>query len=168
MDAGLVNRFIQSAQNVLQAETGEPVKIGQVSAQRVPYRSHDVTVLVGVAGSTRGVVLLGLSQDTAKALVSRLMGQDVEELDELAQSGVAEMGNVIAGAAVTSLCEDGHSCRVTPPILIMGSGTTISTLTIGRLVVPLSTSFGVIEMQLALTTDGSQRATSTTIVSSQN
>ncbi|MCL5025273.1 MAG: chemotaxis protein CheX [Chloroflexi bacterium] len=158
MEAGIVNRFIQSAQSVLQAEIGSPIGVGQVSVQIVPYTSQDVTVFVGIAGSIRGVVLLGMSEDAAKALVSRLMGQEVEALDELAQSGVAEMGNVIAGAAATSLYDDGHSCKITPPAVIIGNGTTISTLNVRRLVIPLSTPCGVVEMQLALTANNLQRA----------
>ncbi len=157
MEATLVNRFIQSAQSVLQAEIGGPIKMGQVSVQSSHYTSQAVTVLVGIAGSIRGVMLLGLSEETAKALVSSLMGSRVEELDELTQSGIAEMGNVIAGAAVTSLSDDGHACKISPPTLIIGAGTTISTLNIRRLVVPLETPCGVMEMQLAMTLSGAIR-----------
>ncbi len=153
MEAGLINKFIQSAQAVLQSEIGSPAKMGRITVQSVPYTSQHVTVVVGIAGSLRGVMLLGLSEETAKNLVSAMMGQDVEELDELAQSGVAELGNVITGAAVTSLYSDGHICKIATPTLILGSGTTISTLNVRRLVIPLTTSCGVIEMQLALTAD---------------
>ncbi len=127
MEAGLVNRFIQSAQEVLQAEVGGPAKMGRISVQSVPYTSQHITVLVGIAGTLRGVMLLGLSEDTAKRLVSNMMGEEVQELDEMAQSGVAEMGNVIAGSAITGLYDDGHVCKIATPTLIIGSGTTILT-----------------------------------------
>lgn len=154
MDADLVNRFVGSAQSVLQAESGEPITVGKVSVQTQSYTSQEVTTLVGVTGSIQGVMMFGLSTDTAKRLVSRMMGQDVEELDELAQSGIAELGNVIAGSAATNLASKGHSCNIAPPTIILGSGVTISTVSIPRLVIPLNTACGLVEMQLALKQNG--------------
>jgi chemotaxis protein CheX len=154
VDADLVNKFVGSAQGVLEAEVGEPITMGKLSVQTAPYTSQQITALVGVTGTIQGVMLFGLSEKTAMYLVSRMMGQEVEALDELAQSGIAEMGNVIAGAAMTSIAADGHICTISPPTLIMGSGATISTINIARLVIPLETACGLIEMQLALKQNG--------------
>ncbi len=154
MDAALVNGFIGSAQRVLQSEVGEPINIGQVAVQTVPYTSQDVTTIIGVTGSVEGVLMFGLSESTAKQIVSHMMGQEVETFDELAQSGIAELGNVIAGTAVTELADNGHVCTIAPPTLIIGRGTTISTVDIKRLVIPLVTSCGMVEMQVALKFNG--------------
>lgn len=153
MDAELVNGFINSAHDVLQAEVGAPVKIGQVSVQKDGYTCQQVTAVIGVAGNIQGVMMFGLSEETAKQVVSRMMGQEIGSLDELAQSGIAEMGNVIAGAAATNLSATGHYCTISPPALIFGNGMTISTLSIPRLVIPLLTPCGLVEMQLALKVD---------------
>ena len=150
MDADLAGRLVDCAQSVLQAETNEPVTIGRVSALGSPYTSQHITALIGVAGSLEGVMIFGFSQETARALVSHMVGQDIDDSDELIYSGVAELGNVIAGTALTDISSRGYFCTISPPTLIIGSGTIISTIKIPRLVFPLTTAQGVVEMQLAL------------------
>ncbi|MDO8690648.1 MAG: chemotaxis protein CheX [Dehalococcoidia bacterium] len=153
MDADLVNSFVGSAQTVLQSEIGAPIQMGQLSVQKEAYTSQQITALIGVTGNLRGVMMFGLSEETAKRLVSQMMGQEIDKWDELAESGIAEMGNVIAGTAATTLASRGYVCTISPPTVITGAGTTISTLNIPRLVIPLVTPFGLVEVQLALKTD---------------
>jgi chemotaxis protein CheX len=83
-------------------------------------------------------------------MVSKMMGQEFTEFDNLAQSGVAELGNVITGRATVKLSQLGYNTNISPPTLIQGHGIQISTLDFGRIVVPLTTEFGVIEVHLAL------------------
>ena len=158
MDAEVVNKFVISAQGVLETEIGGPVKTGRLSVQTVPYTSQQITTLIGIAGSIQGVMLIGLSEETAKSLVSRMIGHRIAEFNELAQSGIAEMGNVIAGAALTDLSAQGYSCTLSPPNLIICSDTTICTVDIKRLVLPMITSYGPVEIQLALRLSGEARS----------
>jgi chemotaxis protein CheX len=79
-----------------------------------------------------------------------MMGQDFPELDALAQSGIAELGNVITGRAACLLSEGGLASDLAPPMLIVGRGSMISTLDVQRLVIPMQTEFGQIEIQVAL------------------
>jgi chemotaxis protein CheX len=79
-----------------------------------------------------------------------MMGQVFKEFDNLAQSGVAEMGNVITGRATVKLYEGGFSAMISPPTLIQGRDVTISTLDFARIIVPLVTEAGEIVIHLAL------------------
>jgi chemotaxis protein CheX len=48
------------------------------------------------------------------------------------------------------LSEAGFPSDLAPPMLLIGRGTMISTLDVQRLVIPLETEFGKIEIQVAL------------------
>ncbi len=50
--------------------------------------------------------------------------------DNLAESAIAEMGNIITGQAAIGLEEQGYVCKLSPPTLISGKGVVISTLDI--------------------------------------
>ena len=123
---------------------------GVLSLQKSALTSDDVTVLISLVGQVQGVVLYGLSTATALALVSRMMGQDFSAFDSLAQSGVAELGNVITGRATIKLSESGFVSNISPPTLIHGKGVTISTLDFARIVVPLTSELGEIVVHLAI------------------
>jgi chemotaxis protein CheX len=95
-------------------------------------------------------VLYGMSEETALAIVGQLMGAPCDELDDLALSGVGELANVITGCATTLLAQIGITVDIAPPVLIQGAGSRMSTAGIQRLVVPLVTSLGTVEAQLAI------------------
>ncbi|HHY34851.1 MAG TPA: chemotaxis protein CheX, partial [Firmicutes bacterium] len=71
----------------------------------------------------------------------------------LAESAIAEMGNIITGRAAFGLEEEGFRCRLSPPAIIAGRGVVISTLDIQRLVIPLELKVGYLEISVALRYD---------------
>jgi chemotaxis protein CheX len=159
MRAEFINPFLQAANEVLESELGGSPQRGQVGLQKSAYTTDDVTAVVGVTGSVAGMVLYVMTEATARAIVSKMMDQEFEEFDTLAQSGIGEIGNVITGRAAVLLAEAGYPSDLAPPMLIVGRGTLVSTLDMQRLVIPLETDFGKIEIQVALRlTHGSSRS----------
>jgi chemotaxis protein CheX len=71
-------------------------------------------------------------------------------------SGVAEMGNVITGQATTLLTAMGLSCDISPPMLLLGAGSRLSTISIQRLVIPLETELGTLQAQVAIKVTGAK------------
>lgn len=150
MRVELLNPFIVAAGEVLNQELGVQANRGKLSLQRDTYISDDITVLISLVGDIWGVVIISLSFDTAKAIVSHMLGEEITEFNELAQSGVGELGNVIAGQAATKLAQAGYKADISVPTMIVGKGSRISTFDIDRLIVPLETEFGVVSLTLAL------------------
>jgi len=148
--AEFVNPFVTAAFQVLQTETRSEVTKGAVTLQDSPLVSDEVTVLIGVVGRAQGLVLYGMSEKTAKGLVSSMTGDQIAVFDSLAESAVAELGNVITGLASGELERAGYPCKIAPPSVVVGKGTSISTLSIKRLVIPLQTRHGEIIVHVAL------------------
>src|SRR5438270_12847560 len=150
MRAEFINPFLQAATEVLEAELGSVPTRGSVGLQRSSYTSDDDTAVVAVTGSIAGMVMFAMTERTARGIVSRIMGQDFEEFDALAQSGIAEIGNVVTGRAAVLLAEAGFPSDLAPPMLVVGRNTMISTLDVQRIVIPMETELGKIEVQVAL------------------
>jgi chemotaxis protein CheX len=150
MRVQLVNCYVGAAAAVLAQETAEPVDRGGLQLRQDPYTSEEVTAMVGVSGSLAGSFYLSMTEATARALVSKMLGQPTETFDELAQSGIAELANVIAGAAGVALAKAGMTTDITPPLLLVGAGARLSSVEIQRLVVPLTTACGQINVHVAV------------------
>jgi chemotaxis protein CheX len=150
MRADVAQPFLLAARGVLEQELGGEVGRGQVRVERGEFAVGEVTAVVGVTGALSGAVMYRMSEQTALAIVGRMMGQQFTELDALARSGVGELGNVITGRAGVLLEKGGISADIAPPMLIVGRGGQLSSLEIPRLVVPLETSAGEIDLQIAL------------------
>jgi chemotaxis protein CheX len=150
MRAEVINPFLQAATEVLESELGTTPSRGSIGLQRSAYTSDEVTAVVAVTGHVAGMVMFAMTEETARAIVSKIMGQDFPTFDALAQSGIAEIGNVVTGRAAVLLAEAGFPSDLAPPMLIVGRNTMISTLDVQRIVIPMETELGEIEVQVAL------------------
>ena len=150
MRVQIVNRYVQAALDVLTKETGIAVKRGGLLLEGNPYTSEDVTAVVGINGALTGSLYISMAEPTALRLISAIIGQETTELDELGQSGIAEMANVIAGSAGIGLAEEGVETQINPPLVLVGRGARLSTVEIQRLVVPLTMAYGEIKLHVAL------------------
>src|SRR5579864_1195144 len=150
MKVEFINPFIQAATEVLETELGGETTRGELRLVKTAVTSDEVTALVGVTGSVRGLVLYSMNEATALGIVSRVMGQEFSEFDALAQSGIGELGNVITGRAGVLLSMAGYASNITPPALVIGKGTLVTTLDLNRLVLPLETEVGSLEVQVVL------------------
>lgn len=145
-----MNPFLVAARHVFQAETGTHVERGPVTVENSPLLSDDVTVLVGVSGRLFGIVLYNMSERTAKRIVGTLMREPVQVFDSLAESAVAEMGNMITGRASMELEQLGYPVILAPPSLVVGRNTIISPQPVSRLVILLETGLGDVAVHVAL------------------
>jgi chemotaxis protein CheX len=150
MRAEFVNPFLQAASEVLQAELGAEPSRGVVALRKSACTTEDVTALVRVYGAIAGYVLYSMNDHTARSIVEHIQGTPCAQLDEVARSGIGELGNVITGRAATLLAEAGYSSVLAPPQLIVGQGTMISSVDERRLVIPLETLAGKLEIEVVL------------------
>lgn len=150
MNVKFLNPFVEAAYEVLKQETGDDISRGELRLETGTYSTDDVTVILSLVGAVEGTVLYSMPNTTAINVASRLMGETFQMLEELAQSGIAELGNVITGRASMKLADAGFEANISPPSLIMGRGATLSTLGFPRLVVPLILPLGSILIHLAL------------------
>ncbi len=152
MKVEFISPFVKATISVLEAETGRtiPVEKGQLTIEATSHTCQDVTVLIGVIGAVQGIVMYGMSERTAKNIVSTLLNERIVVFNEIVESAIAEMGNVITGIASAELEKAGYPSTLAPPTVITGRGVVISTINIKRLQIPIKTEFGEIEIGVAL------------------
>ena len=150
MKVQILNPFLESINSVVSQEIGEEVQRGELRLNNQSCTTDEVTTLISMVGEMEGNVVFSLNRGTAMAAVTRMLGEEVTEFSDLAQSGVTELGNVIVGQASVRLARAGYQTNISPPTLILGAGATLSTLDYPRLEVPLLTEIGQITVHLAL------------------
>lgn len=146
----LVGPFIEAAARVISQECGETVTRGQLHRVRSPQTNNDISALIAITGGVAGLVIYSLSEETALGFATKMIGEPVRELDALAQSAIAELANMITGQAGIALEKNGFPSDMSPPVLLLGKGSSIATLNLTRLVVPLVVSFGQFSIDIAV------------------
>ena len=160
MNVKFLNPFVDAAYEVLTSEMDCEIVRGDLCLENGAYNTDDVTVVIALVGAVEGNVFYSMSNQTAIQIVSTILGEKLSSLDSLAQSGIAELSNVITGRASMKLSNTGFEATISPPSLILGKGASISTLDYPRLVVPLKTELGQVMIHLALR-EGSNKSQKT-------
>ena len=122
MDVKLVNPFIDAFTTVLpQMGFATPTRTG-MSVKEKSATSLGVAVIVGFTKEIRGSVVYNMSEETAKYIASTMMmGMPVEAFDEMAQSAISEMSNMLTANAATNLTALGLEVDISTPSLTVGA-----------------------------------------------
>ena len=116
MNAAYVNPFIQGAQSVLNTMAHESPALGQVFLKNKPYSSLPVTVEISIIGDIKGEVVYNMKESDACFIAScMMMGMPVAALDEMSQSAVSELANMISGNVATLFFGKGIKIDISPP-----------------------------------------------------
>ncbi len=152
MDATVLNAFLNAAALSLRRETRGPIRRTGLQMDPSEYVTDEVTVYLSMVGSLRGMLLVSMSASTARILAENMVGEPQHELTEMGLSAIAELGNLIAGGSCIELEKLGFRTDITPPTLMLGQKSRLSTLGVPRFVVPLSTQSGIVNLHVAVHT----------------
>ncbi|VBB05396.1 chemotaxis phosphatase chex [Lucifera butyrica] len=121
MDAKIVNPFLEAVSQVLPQLGFQNISRGKMGVQEQFVFSKGVTILIGMTNQVRGNIAYNMSESTAKKFASTMMmGMPVDGLNEMAQSAIAELVNMVTASAAISLEKQGLLVDISPPSLIIG------------------------------------------------
>ena len=115
MKAEHVNPFIISVCKIMKDMCMLDLKIGKPAMVKGVYASDTSIIKLGIIGNLTGQVVLNISHQTALQIVSKMIMMPVDSIDEMGQSAISELGNMIAGNAATVFA------NITPPSYFLGS-----------------------------------------------
>ncbi|ROR30632.1 chemotaxis protein CheX [Mobilisporobacter senegalensis] len=121
MDVKHVNPFIEAFATVIPQLGFKTVKKGNLSMKNSELLSSGVVIVVGIVGAIKGNVVYSVAMEDAKKIASSMMmGMPVNEFDEMAQSALAELANMLTANAATCFSGLGISIDISTPTLLYG------------------------------------------------
>jgi chemotaxis protein CheX len=124
MDVKYINPFLDSFINIMPQLGINNVKRGNLSVKGRSIQSPGVIIILGIIGDVRGNVIYATSQECAMKIASTMMmGMPVVELDEMAQSAISELTNMLTANAAMSFSNEGINIDISTPTLMYGEFT---------------------------------------------
>lgn len=120
MKAEHVNPFIISICKVVKDMCMLDLKIGKPVVKPDKYAQDASIIRLGLIGNLTGTVILNLEQSTALEIVSKMMMMPVTVIDEIGQSAISELGNMVAGNAATIFANSNIIIDITTPGYFLG------------------------------------------------
>ncbi|GAB6188555.1 chemotaxis protein CheX [Marinitoga arctica] len=123
MNVKVINSILDAFSSTFKMATNNmDIAIQKPVVDKGEERSYEVVVTIGFIGDLHGNIHIGLSVESAKAVVSNMMmGMPIERLDEMGLSALGELGNMISGSIAINLEKMGHKINITPPSIMYGN-----------------------------------------------
>jgi len=151
LDVKIVNPFINATLNVL--ETMAFVK----SEPQKPYLKKenvakgDVSGIVGFTGETNATVFITFDEPCIVKIVSNMIGEQINEINDEIKDAVGELTNMISGQARKELEEMGKLFQGGIPSVVSGKNHELLPMTKGpRIAIPFKTDFGSFTIEVAI------------------
>jgi chemotaxis protein CheX len=147
----MLSPFIDTFFQVLPGLGIKKVERGRLSLKEKLVATRDVTALIGLSHGIQGNITISMDEPTARKIASiMMMGKPVDTLDEMAQSAIAEMANMLSSNAMTIIGQNGFVMKVSPPTLITGEKISCIVSQVKSLNVEIYTEAGMIEINIGL------------------
>lgn len=122
VNADYINPFLLASTKVLKDMVMLDARLGK------PYLNNNLTfsadsllIMLGVTGEMRGQVILCFHNAVALDIASKMCMMPITEMNELAQSAICELCNMILGNAATIFSTKGIIIDITPPTVCQGN-----------------------------------------------
>jgi chemotaxis protein CheX len=148
MDVKYINPFIGAVKKLFGTMIDVPFKLGQPSLKKSNLPEYEISGIIGLSGNVSGCVVINLSQEIALQLVSALIGDEVNELDEDCTDAIGEIANMIAGNAKTDFPSGGTSISV--PSVVVGKHKVSYPSGLPIIAIPCLTDKGELVIEVAL------------------
>lgn len=151
MKVEYINPFLMAAKTVLQQIANIETTVGKLYVKKTEYDDNSILILIGVTGNIVGQVILAFKiEDALKIAEAMCGGMQFDQLNEISESAVCELGNMILGNAMTILSTNKIICDITSPSVCLGKGS-IENLGVENVCIPLQFDGGrTLELNVSL------------------
>jgi hemerythrin-like metal-binding protein len=107
--------FLSSSLGVIETMAG--VRRDDIKRTMPPKRDFDgdISYSINLVGDISGRVIFCYSAGFARLVIKSLIAKDMEGLDEIARSAMAETSNIIGGKATVMMSGGGKTCDISTP-----------------------------------------------------
>ncbi len=149
MDAKYIDPFVESFESIMPQLQFENLQKGILNVKGQELINTGVNIIVGIVGAIKGNVVYSINFESAKKIASMMMGMPIDELDDLANSALSELANMLTAGAATSFSDSGIHMEISTPTLLYGENITIKMSSNQVLCVELIADENTIELSVA-------------------
>jgi chemotaxis protein CheX len=151
MEVKYINSFLEALEYVLTQFGIADIQIGNFQKKGSMFIEADITAVIGLVGAIRGNIAFSLPEDSAKKIISTMMGgASVPEMDEIAKSAIGEVANMVMGSAATRLSQLGAVTDITPPSILFGRQTLLVLSSLQTIEILVTSKVGNITVNISL------------------
>jgi chemotaxis protein CheX len=143
LKAEFINPFLEATVSVVKTMAFVDPTPGKPFIKKGAVATGDISGIVGITGEAEGSLCLSFSKGCILQIVSKMFGEEQQEINEEVKDAVGEMTNMISGDSRRRLQEIGHTFQGAIPSVVSGTGHEIKHVTKGPILsIPFTTQAG--------------------------
>jgi chemotaxis protein CheX len=151
VDVQMINPFIEATMKVLETMASTKAKAQKAYVKKDKKATGDVSGIIGITGEAMGTISVSFSASSILAIVSKMFGEEMSEINDDIGDAVGELTNMISGQARQQLEAEGRLLKAAIPTVIMGKNHSISHITDGPIIaIPFETDNGSFAIEICL------------------
>jgi chemotaxis protein CheX len=123
-----INPFLTASKKIIKSVLRLEMNLGNLSVKEEQILNDIFVVIIGVSGDFRGRVMFCIKREVACNIASIMMCKTINKMDDVAQSAVGELANMILGRSGIIFSNKGIKVNISPPTIIQGKKLTITPL----------------------------------------
>lgn len=120
--------IIESTQEIFSSMVMLEVAPGEPFVRIDEKLTNSISGIVGLAGTTKGMLAIHMSNDAALAVTTAFLGMEVSEIDEDVRDAIGELANMLAGSLKSVLDPGGGDIKLSMPSAVYGEEYSIDCL----------------------------------------
>ncbi|MCL2669568.1 MAG: chemotaxis protein CheX [Syntrophaceae bacterium] len=120
MDVQFLNPFLDGTKQVLETMAMVSPVAGKPYLKKDRTAKGDVSGIIGMTGSAQGSLALSFSQSCILKIVSNMLGETHQEINDEVRDAVGELTNMISGTARKNLEAKGFNILAAIPTVVSG------------------------------------------------
>lgn len=153
VDVTFINPFLEATMKTLETQASTLAYAGQVYVKpRGEKFSGDISGVIGlVSDAFTGSVVISFPAATFLQILSRMIGEECTEINDMTRDGAGELTNIIFGQAKIVLNKAGFGIKTALPSVIAGMDHSVVPMTNGpRVAIPFTTDVGPFVVEICL------------------
>jgi chemotaxis protein CheX len=126
MEVQHMQPFVDETINTCEVMLGIKPETKELETKDSTDGTYDISAIIGISGSGAGGVVMSFPEDVACKLVSKMLGEELTELDQDVCDGIGELVNIITGNAKRGLVKFGYeNLSLSLPNVVVGKHRTV-------------------------------------------
>lgn len=123
INVNYINPLLKASVTVIRQACALDVTLDKPSLRDTVFTADELLVLMGITGEMKGQAIIDFPKSAALAIASKMCMTELTEMDELSQSAICELCNMIMGNTATLFSQAGTQIDITPPTVCKGDVT---------------------------------------------
>ena len=152
MNVKFINPFLEGTISVLKTMAFVEPRAGKPYLKMDTRAKGDVSGVIGLTGSATGSLALSFTEGAICKIVSNMLGEDINIVNDNIKDAVGEITNMISGVARKNLEAEGFYIQAAIPTVVAGKNHSISHVMGGpSLIIPFEIDEGTFVVDVCLT-----------------